>query len=223
MRNIFCRVDWTHCKPEHQASNSSFLGTVSVSVAGLLLSHMDRLSIWPYSGKGPREAEGTHSYLNPPHTTKALLHGLSSPLPSSSYTYLTISKMGITNSHHLNCYSRVREITADSDFFFCTGGYQNATPFATKLLLFHVPLSHSGFVSSLCNLLSRGENVYISCACSQQFLRLKAQTSAQRTGAPRDQHGSGKTSAGICRKQWNGINVVGVWFRKSLVVTYFGK
>lgn len=98
MRSIFCRVNWAHCKH----STSSFWGTVSVSVAGLFMSHMDKLSVWPYSGKGPGEPEGAHSYLNPPHTTNAVLHGLSLPLLSSSYTYPTISKMRIANSHHLN-------------------------------------------------------------------------------------------------------------------------
>lgn len=150
-----------------------------MSVADLLLSHTDGISVWPYSGKGPGEPEGPHSHLNPPHMTNALLRGLSSSLPCSLYTYLTISKLGITNSNHLNYWSTVREITANYVF---TGGYQKATAFIAKLLLFYVPLSHSG-VSSLCNLLSRGEAYKFPVHPPSSFCPWKLRSAGSKLGS----------------------------------------
>jgi len=86
---------------------------------------------------------------------------------------------GITNSNHVNCCSTIREITAR---FLFTGRYRKATAFTAKLLFLYVPLSHSGFVSSLCNLLSRGEAYKFPVHAPSSFCPRKLKSGCSELG-----------------------------------------
>lgn len=130
----------------------------------------------------------------PIHTlSHPTLRCLSLTLPSSLYTYLTISKLGIRNSNHFNCCSTYREITAN---FVFTGGCQKATAFTAKLLLFYVPLSHSGFVSSLCNLLSRGEAYKFPVHAPSSFCPWKLRLARSELGLLGIDTGAAKSAPG---------------------------